>query len=522
MVITSSKFPGSNHDLALAPAPAPAAVLVAATMPNPASTPTSKNDSSKPDTRDSLLINKLLDGLITLGFHEGSCLSRYQSYLFRKPSPDKPSPYLISKLRNYEELHRRCGPLSESYKKTVKKLQKSEHSVSSGNQICKYIVWTTLNGLGNRMISMVATFLYAVLTDRVMLVEFENDMMGLFCEPFLTSTWLLPKDFPYRNGFNHLQTFKQIPNSNSSMEIAVPSFLRLDLERGGDDHGKFFHCDHSQSLLSAVPVLVIQMDQYIVPSLFMIPSFMQPLDKMFPKQATVFHHLGRYLFHPSNEVWGLISRFYEAYLVEADEILGLQIRVFDRTQTPFQTVMNQVLACTLKHNLLPEVDTKDSSNSPLVNRTSKAVLVASLHKDYAENLRKMYWKRPTKTGEVIGVHQPSHEEVQKFGDNDHNGKAWAEMYLLSLSDVLVTSGESTFGYVAQGLGGLKPWIMDKTLGTVVRDPPCQRALSMEPCFHFPPKYGCKRKTKVNHIGALFPNMEPCEDFNWGVKLVSRP
>jgi xyloglucan fucosyltransferase len=97
-------------------------------------------------------------------------------------------------------------------------------------------------------------------------------------------------------------------------------------------------------------------------------------------------------------------------------------------------------------------------------------------------------------------------------------KAWAEMYLLSLSEVLVTSAWSTFGYVAQGLGGLKPWVLYKIEQGNTRNPSCVRDLSMEPCFHFPPTYDCRTKTKMN-AGSLFPYLKYCEDLDWGVKLV---
>lgn len=62
---------------------------------------------------------------------------------------------------------------------------------------------------------------------------------------------------------------------------------------------------------------------------------------------------------------------------------------------------------------------------------------------------------------MVSVHQPSHEEFQRFGVRSHDSKAWAEIYLLSLTDVLITTSQSTFGYVAQGLGGLRPWVMYK-------------------------------------------------------------
>ncbi|CAI0421261.1 unnamed protein product [Linum tenue] len=93
--------------------------------------------------------------------------------------------------------------------------------------------------------------------------------------------------------------------------------------------------------------------------------------------------------------------------------------------------------------------------------------------------------------------------------------AWVDIYLLSLCDVLVTSGWSTFGYVAQGLGGLRPWILqipDTKYGGA-----CRRAVSMEPCFHFPPSYD-DNKVGVRVDGSS--TVVHCEDVGGGLKLVN--
>ncbi|KAH7548412.1 hypothetical protein JRO89_XS14G0122300 [Xanthoceras sorbifolium] len=87
---------------------------------------------------------------------------------------------------------------------------------------------------------------------------------------------------------------------------------------------------------------------------------------------------------------------------------------------------------------------------------------------YFEKLKNIYGEHPTKTGEMVAIYQPSHEE-----------DAW-----------------STFGYVAQGLGGMRPWILYK-INQTKPDPLCGRGMSMEPCYHAPPVYGCKAKTTVD-------------------------
>ncbi|KAF2300858.1 hypothetical protein GH714_017864 [Hevea brasiliensis] len=424
----------------------------------------SRNDSPQAQpTR--IADDKLLQGLVPPGIlDEGSCLSRYQSILYRKLSSHKPSSYFHSKLREYEDLHKRCGPYTKSYNRTVRRLGASHTSRSTSG--CKYIVWIPANGLGNRIISMAATFLYAILTNRVLLVDHEADMADLFCEPFPNSSWLLPRNFPLMQQFGVQKiriahSFGNMLKSgiiNMSMDQSLPSHLYLNLDHSNYDlDKKLFYCDESEALLRKVDWLILLSDQYFAPYFF--------LSSLTRKRSNI---------------------------------------------------------CLYSEGKAPtRIETQKSVASPSQSKskTSKAILVTSLYSEFYGNLSNMYWTRPTMTGEIIGVFQPSHEEYQQFGNNMHNMKAWAEIYLLSLSDVLVTSAWSTFGYVAQGLGGLKPWILYKTDDKTIPNPPCRRDLSMEPCFHFPPTYDCQAKVKFD-AGSLFPYLRHCEDLNWGVKLVT--
>ncbi|KAL5732741.1 hypothetical protein ACOSQ2_032433 [Xanthoceras sorbifolium] len=231
-----------------------------------------------------------------------------------------------------------------------------------------------------------------------------------------------------------------------------------------------------------------------LPSLFLISSFEQELSKLFPDKETVFHHLGRYLFLPSDRVWRLITHYYDDYLAKAEKIIGIQ------------------------EKLLPEVDTEKpiGSSSPSKNQTDKAVLITSLSPGYYKKMTKMYGQHPTKTGEVVGVYQPSHAGKQRSNINSHNIQAWVEIYLLSLCDELVTSARSTFGYVAQGLRGMRPLILYK-IDDTKPDPPCGRGISMEPCYHAHPIYNCKAKTTVD-TATLVPYVRQYEDISWGIKL----
>ncbi|XP_047332449.1 galactoside 2-alpha-L-fucosyltransferase-like [Impatiens glandulifera] len=468
----------------------------------------------------------LLDGLLSPDFNKRSCLSRYQSTLYGKGLSHKPSSYLISKLRKYESLHKRCGPYTKSYNETIKRLQSSQDFTSSDPSDCNYLVWISFSGLGNRILTLTSAFLYALLTNRVLLVDRGADIPDLFCEPFPETSWLLPKDSLLGN--NGFDSFNQkSPQSYGNMlkkgVVLNQSSVYVHLVHDYDDQDKLFFCDQDQMSLNAVPLLIMKTDNYFVPSLFLIPSFERELDRLFPVKETVFHFLGRYLFHPTNKVWGFITRYHRAYLAKADQKLGIQIRVFDSGNGPFQHVLDQILSCTRKQNLLPNMISteEEEEEEHASNPKTKAVLITSLSSGYSERMRDVYWENPTSNGEIVGVFQPSHEEYQQTEKQTHNVKAWAEMYLLSLMDELVTSSWSTFGYVAQGLGGIRPWILYKPENRTTPDPPCQRAVSMEPCFHAPAFYDCKKKVGAD-TGAMVAHVRHCEDMSWGLKLVDPP
>ncbi|CAN7064092.1 unnamed protein product [Brassica oleracea var. botrytis] len=411
--------------------------------------------------------------VFTAELDEDSCLSRYQSSLYRKTSPYKPSQHLISKLRRYEKLHKRCGPGTEAYKSATDNL--GHNHVSNSGDECRYVLCVSpLSGLGlgNRMISMVSMFLYALLTERIMLVDQRIDTSDLFCEPFPGTSWFLPLDSPLMDqldSFNreYSRCYGTMLKNHCINSTTIPSQLYLYLFHDYGDHDQMFFCEDKQIIIGKVPWLVAKSNQYFVPSLRLIPSFQTKLIKLFPQKDTVFHHLSRYLLHPTNQVWGMVTRSYTAYLSRADERLGIQI-----------------VACTQREKLLPEVDTHEQV--PTTEKTSKlkAVLFTSqVKKRISRVTRSCTTKRP-----------------------------------LSMTDEVVISASSTFGYVAQGMGGLKSWILYEPVNHTGPDPPCGRAISMEPCFHVPPVYGCNGKTGTN-TGNIVPFVRHCEDRILGIKLV---
>ncbi|KAK9218187.1 hypothetical protein WN943_006824 [Citrus x changshan-huyou] len=244
---------------------------------------------------------------------------------------------------------------------------------------CRYFVWIARAGLGNRILSIASAFLYPILTNRVLLINEEPEMANLFCEPFPNATWLLPKDFPF---MYRISRFKQNceksygnmikKNKNSASTELLPAHLYLYLCNDYDHHDKLFFCDPDQTILRNIPWLIMKSNLYFLPSLFLMSSFEEELDKLFPDKEM--------------------------------------------------------------EKLLPQVDTGKSTAAPSGKGKWKAVLITSLIPSYYEKMKNMYLKHPTLNGEVVAVYQASHEVTEHSMNNVHNQMALAEINLLRMMD----------------------------------------------------------------------------------------
>ncbi|XP_062233276.1 probable fucosyltransferase 7 [Phragmites australis] len=484
----------------------------------------SGNASSAPDAAGSGH-DRLLGGLLSPDFDTESCLSRYEASKRWKPSPFPVSPYLVQKLRQYEANHRRCGPGTAHYREAVAQLMSGRNADRAE---CKYVVWLPIQGLGNRMLSVVSTFLYALLTGRVVLVHEPPEMEGLFCEPFPGTSWLLPPDFPYKDGFwaGSKESYESMLENNivryddDGEASALPPYVYFHLEQINLRLQNHTFCEEDHRVLDRFNWMVLRSDSYFAVALFLMPMYRAELDRMFPVKGSVFHHLGRYLLHPGNRAWGIIERFYDGYLAGADERLGMQVRLVPYMPIPFEVMYEQIIRCTREHDLLPQVTSTSEPGVRLSNGTTKvkAVLVVSLKPEYYDKLHSVYYTNATVTGEVVTVYQPSHDQDQHTEARAHNERALAEIYLLSYCDKLVTTGFSTFGYVAHSLAGLRPWLLMLLDRIKLRaDVACVRSASVEPCLHSPPSLVCRAAKDFDPV-AHVPFLSHCEDVDFGLKL----
>ncbi|KAG8082214.1 hypothetical protein GUJ93_ZPchr0014g47555 [Zizania palustris] len=484
--------------------------------------------------------DRLLGGLLSPDFDDRSCLSRYRAALYRRPSLHVLSSHLVSALRRYESLHRLCGPGTSAYERAVSRLRSpptpsntSDAGAGASPSGCRYIVWTPHAGLGNRMLTLTSAFLYALLTDRVLLHRSGDNLKDLFCEPFPSSTWILPEeDFPIRGMERFdMRTPESLGNvlrrGEGTQEPPPPWMyvhLRHDYTRSSTE--RLFFCDEGQDALRRVDWIVVLSDNYFLPGLFLIPRYEQELARLFPRRDVVFHHLGRYLFHPSNTVWGMVMRYHGSYMAMAEERVGIQVRTFKWAPISTDELYSQIISCAHGEGILPRVQERETSNATATGKLPgsgqpakrKAVLVVSLHGEYYERIKDLYYEHGTAGGEAVSVFQPTHLNQQRTGEQLHDQKALAEMMLLSFSDVALTSAVSTFGYVSHGLAGLKPWVLMSPVGGKAPNPSCRLAATIDPCFHSPPHYDCRAKSRGDD-GKVVRYVRHCDDFKNGIQLV---
>jgi xyloglucan fucosyltransferase len=262
-------------------------------------------DRSITGPRNSSFRDRLLGGLLSPDFDEPTCRSRYEGSKRWKPSPFPVSPYLVRKLREYEANHRR-------YREAMGQFESGRNG---DRRECRYVVWLPIHGLGNRMLSLVSTFLYALLTGRVVLVHEPAEMEGLFCEPFPGTSWLLPlSGFPYMD--RDLWSSSCQENYVTMLENSVvryddvgnvstlPPYVYLHLESMNLRLQNHTVCEEDHRALDRFNWMVLRSDSYFAVALFLVPTYRNELGRMFPSKGSVFHHLGRYLLHPGNRAVG--------------------------------------------------------------------------------------------------------------------------------------------------------------------------------------------------------------------------
>ncbi|GAQ81177.1 fucosyltransferase [Klebsormidium nitens] len=368
---------------------------------------------------------------------------------------------------------------------------------------CRFMVWSGHAGLGNKMLNLASTFVYAVLTQRVLLVDagVKAALGQLFCEPFPGSSWLLPAEFPV------LKMFDNLP-------WPMKDVLGLTA------------CEEEMNELETRTWFIFPHDtwnNYWLPGLYVHPTKRLLLREIFPDNQA-FHRVARYLFLPQDRIWTRVTSFYDKYMAGATKSVGLQIRQKGNALEDYnQRTSDNALTCMAEHDLIPRLlDTLPTQEGAQVAKESDkdafdVIFVASMIPKYEEYLKEVFSKNKTVEGRRVEVLSATHEQEERWSDLSHYDSAVLDVWLLSFTDHQILTQTSTFGYVSSSIAGKNPYYPNYYS--------CERAKNSDPCWHSAPQYlVCP---KMPHVGGPIhmasPELERCSDFVGGVTLVdTRP
>lgn len=433
-----------------------------------------------------------------------SCRSRHEIralYSLRKITKDVPdNPHWKSVYDAYEELHRTCvlqmGNVTEFFlnRKHIDGCQFVVAGVEPGA------------GLGNKVLSVVSAMVYAVVTQRILLVPAATAVPGVFCEPFAGSSWEIDPDSVWSEGKTRGDLWLSIDEmyhridgrGNGTHVVDEAVYASATTERWDfQPHPRFF-CDTEQAIYSNVDWIGFRNNLYYVPKLFAVPSFRPVLESLFPDRA-VLAHLLRTLMLPCDSVWGRVKQVHDAHFRHADRRVGVQLRYF-HGRADFDALHREnedhVEQCLVQNRFLPDpAHARPPHETHVRPMNVTTVLVTSLYQSLFDRLTKDFVRTSLDSGDAVGVVQLTHEGDQFYGV-EVDRQALVEILSLSLTDHLILTPLSTFGALAQGYGSLTPWYIDLRRDTPT---PCVRALSPEACYQIPASkhFICPHDVDVN-------------------------
>lgn len=458
---------------------------------------------------------------------KNSCQSRYQQHCFRKNTTPKffPPPKFLSVLREYEAYHERC---TRGFNLTSLAID------GKVPQNCTYLVWKSMDGMGNQLLSLVCAFIYSLLTNRAMLIATDSHIEQYFCNPFPFSSWVLPEEFPeaqLRSAAKRLFVYVNeiekkeksactVSNNLPKLIAEAPKHLQVFISCCDEARDHQFFCPTAQKLLSGVNWMFYQSHEYTLPAFYFVPEFRSTLNDWFP-QKDVFMHGARYLLNPTNGLWSRITDVYKSQMDGAERQIGFQVRSWSGSYVP--SVSKQILRCGVEQKLLPRpLEHVGASEVAMEKHRQRiAVMVASLRSEYQQDLAADFANFTNSEGSLVNVFTASQEGSQKTGDRDHDEKAIIDIWLLSFMHDMVITPFSTFGSCASGLAGTIPLLFMNYEQDKLNEPACGRSNVAGPCFiKYPwnrPCYLDPARSSIFDPGFMLPEIKYC-DLNPGLSI----
>lgn len=302
------------------------------------------------------------------------------------------------------------------------------------------------DGLGNRILGTASAWILSLLTDRILLVASPGQVEWneLFCEPFFQTSWLWPMPIEWFQGRDCDDlTVKMDRNYPSPVRIAR---INLDHRKDNRAYQALVCRGDLREDWQKVKVMVVSINQWLVPLLMSNPQYRSKLQEWFP-EGDGFTQILSYLFHPANSIWQRIQPKLNEW---SQNTVAIHLRDFAIwvTQVGHFDKVTSVMTCIQQHSL-----------------NTKQVYLATMNRDSYNQLSKHY----------NVTYEANSTPTEQLFTTEALQSAMLDMYTLSQAQDLILSPGSTMGYIAQALAGRPAWLLDPQ--------GCTRYRSHEPCLH---------------------------------------
>eukprot|EP00850_Spirogloea_muscicola_P014663 SM000107S14029 [mRNA] locus=s107:41415:45012:- [translate_table: standard] len=465
-----------------------------------------------------------------------ACWSRRERRCFQRPGGGgggETHARLLSRLRRYDAFHHNCLAAAE--------LPLAELVRARQPPPCAYLLWRRRPGesLASQILSLVSAFAYALVSERVLLLAGAGDDDGgataggegaasladLFCEPFHRSSWRLPPSFPLAelaSGATAVQDY--LSSSIAQQHPQAAPFAIAGAILADDKSWAALFCDNATHdagrLLAAPPFLLLESDQYFLPSIAAIlPDGRRRAEfasLLLAPGAAPFRDLSHFLLHPANAIWDRVSRYRREHAPGGALTATLGVLLPHGSSIALREDIGQaILQCGQARGILPAMSAASATNvsiKVLVTGSEEVaeVLAVALGGDKNSTLAVLH---PATDGSQALLPLGAGGSIVSIDERDV-----FELWLLD--DLISASPMSAAATVVHGLAGAAPYLLTKREGLAVA--PCRQALSEEPCFQQAPADGaCIARAFALHdkLSKTSNFLKVCDDGSPRLQLV---
>ncbi|CAF0882441.1 unnamed protein product [Rotaria sp. Silwood1] len=318
-----------------------------------------------------------------------------------------------------------------------------------------YVVFDAVNGLGNRILGLIAVTTYALVTSRVLLINWQpgDNHQASFEDLFLPLSLSDNVPFYYQYSLPRLANLMknrwmneiESKTKNSRIPIDWAFYFDREILCNNKTYKQSWFVQFGFYILNFIShhVKWFRTDQYFVPLLKRNEKTRQAFITLF-QNGQVFSELATKLLHPVPKVNSIIKDFQTKYTLENKIItIGVHMRSWSANMInhiePFQKCIEHVIKNVSKSD-------KDETKIHLYiisNTRQRRQKLENHISNIYKNLKILNSPEAPETANVV-------EKMQY---------TLAELLILSKMQHLIITSKSTFGMIAQGLAGKGAWIV---------------------------------------------------------------